>query len=114
MSTTRWAGRRPALLMAILLVAVLAACAAGAGGAPAFQDAGDEGAGAGGAPAELDGGDRAGGGEGEEEPGGGLFAPSEQRIVKTGEITLEVENVGEMIGRVRAMATTLNGYVGGS
>ncbi|HEX2766372.1 MAG TPA: DUF4349 domain-containing protein [Candidatus Limnocylindria bacterium] len=114
MSTTRWAGRRPALLMALLLVAVLAACAAGAGGAPAFQDAGDEGAGAGGAPAELDGGDRAGGGEGEEEPGGGLFAPIEQRIVKTGEITLEVENVGEMIGRVRAMATTLNGYVGGS
>lgn len=50
---------------------------------------------------------------GADEPNG-LFAPIEQRIVKTGEISLEVENVGEMIGRVRAMAASLSGYVGGS
>lgn len=41
-------------------------------------------------------------------------APIEQRIVKTGEITLEVEGVGEALGRVRALAVELGGYVGGS
>jgi hypothetical protein len=41
-------------------------------------------------------------------------APIEQRIVKTGEITLEVEQVGAAIGRVRAMVQELGGYVGGS
>ena len=40
--------------------------------------------------------------------------PIEQRIIKTGEITLEVGNVGEALGRVRAMAVELGGYVGGS
>ena len=43
-----------------------------------------------------------------------LAAPIEQRIVKTGEVTLEVGNIGEAIGRVRALATELSGYVGGS
>ena len=43
-----------------------------------------------------------------------LAAPIEQRIVKTGEISLEVEQVGEAIGRVRALAVELGGYVGGS
>ena len=43
-----------------------------------------------------------------------LAAPIEQRIVKTGEITLEVEQVGEALGRVRALAVELGGYVGGS
>ena len=41
-------------------------------------------------------------------------APIEQRIVKTGEVTLEVEQVGEALGRVRALAVELGGYVGGS
>jgi hypothetical protein len=43
-----------------------------------------------------------------------MAAPIEQRIVKTGEITLEVEQVGEALGRVRALAVELGGYVGGS
>ena len=43
-----------------------------------------------------------------------LAAPIEQRIVKTGEVTLEVEQVGEALGRVRALAVELGGYVGGS
>jgi hypothetical protein len=34
--------------------------------------------------------------------------------VKTGEVTLEVEQVGEALGRVRALAVELGGYVGGS
>lgn len=44
----------------------------------------------------------------------GSFALVEQRIVKTGEITLEVPNVAETLGRVRALVAELNGYVGGS
>lgn len=43
-----------------------------------------------------------------------LAAPVDQRIVKTGEVTLEVEQVGEALGRVRALAVELGGYVGGS
>jgi hypothetical protein len=43
-----------------------------------------------------------------------LAAPIEQRIIKTGEISLEVDNVGEALGRVRSMAVELGGYVGGS
>ena len=43
-----------------------------------------------------------------------LAAPLEQRIVKTGEVTLEVAQVGEALGRVRALAVELGGYVGGS
>ncbi|MGH2429319.1 MAG: DUF4349 domain-containing protein [Candidatus Limnocylindria bacterium] len=45
---------------------------------------------------------------------GGFAAPVEQRIIKTGEITLEVANVAESLGRIRAMVAELNGYVGGS
>jgi hypothetical protein len=43
-----------------------------------------------------------------------LAAPIERSIIKTGEITLEVANVGEALGRVRALAVELGGYVGGS
>jgi hypothetical protein len=38
----------------------------------------------------------------------------EQRIVKTGEVTLEVSSVADASGRVRAMVVTLGGYVGGA
>ena len=115
MSTTWQTRSWPALTVALLLVLALAAC----GSAGSVADGGNAlrgGEEPAGAPAEGEDGapqEGAGGGEGGEEPDG-LFAPIEQRIVKTGEITLEVENVGEMIGRVRAMAASLNGYVGGS
>jgi hypothetical protein len=73
----------------------------------------------------ADGGEDAGeptsGGTGDEAGGSGgpsgdgaLFELIEQRIIKTGEITLEVDNVGAMLGRVRALVTELSGYVGGS
>jgi hypothetical protein len=63
--------------------------------------------------------------EGEEEPTvgsggdgsselGGNFAPIEQRIIKTGEVGLEVDNVAVVLAQVRAMAVDLGGYVGGS
>jgi len=53
------------------------------------------------------------GGDGSAEPGGNS-APIEQRIVKTGEVGLEVENVAVVLAQVRAMAVDLGGYVGGS
>lgn len=44
----------------------------------------------------------------------GEFAPIEQRIVKTGEVGLEVDDVAVVLAQVRAMAVELGGYVGGS
>ena len=43
-----------------------------------------------------------------------LAAPVERQIIKTGEITLQVSNVANALGRVRSMALELGGYVGGS
>ena len=43
-----------------------------------------------------------------------LADPVERQIIKTGEITLQVPNVATALGRVRAMALQLGGYVGGS
>lgn len=96
-----------------LLVLVLAACGSGAsvglqpqngGDAVGQPDArGDEGE----APAPGD--DLAG------EDGGVAFEDlADRQIVKTGEITLEVESVASTVGAVRAMALQLGGYVGGS
>ena len=100
----------PALLV---LVLVLGACAAGSGEAALERpDAGEPGGAS--APGPADGSDDDGGvGEGpaSEDPN---FTLVEQRIVKTGEITLEVVNVAETLGRVRALVAELNGYVGGS
>ena len=39
---------------------------------------------------------------------------ADQRIIKTGEISIEVPDVAEALGRVRALALQLGGYVGGS
>lgn len=44
----------------------------------------------------------------------GDFAPIEQRIVKTGEVGLEVDDVTVILAQVRALAAELGGYVGGS
>jgi hypothetical protein len=96
----------------ILLALVLAACSA-AGTA----DVGDRLDGAGepaASAASEDGGAGTGNPSGGDEEQPPLSAPIEQRIVKTGEITLEVSNVGEALGRVRALAVELGGYVGGS
>jgi hypothetical protein len=81
------------------LVLVLAACTAAGGPQP---DARDEG---GAPPEEPDTG-----GTGED----GFSALVEQRIIKTGDITIEVDDVGAALAGVRALATRLDGYVGGS
>jgi hypothetical protein len=106
--------RLAALLLILVLGLILAACGAESAGAPDAAEREQGGA--------LPAASAAAGGTGgelgsEPDPDDAappLAAPIEQRIVKTGEVTLEVENVGEALGRVRAMAVELGGYVGGS
>jgi hypothetical protein len=113
--TRSTAARSVPLLLVIVLGVVLAAC----GSQAAFQDVGTNLDGAAEEPQasaardESQGGAPGSDGSGEE-GAPPLAAPIEQRIIKTGEITLEVANVGEALGRVRAMAVELGGYVGGS
>jgi hypothetical protein len=72
--------------------------ASGAGDAePGEQATGDEDAAAGGPAA-----------------GEAFAAPIEQRIIKTGEVSVEVPEVQTAVGQVRAFALELGGYVGGS
>ena len=52
-----------------------------------------------------------GGGPASEE---GNAAPIEQRIIKTGEVTVEVGDIPTAVGHVRAFVLELGGYVGGS
>ncbi|MCA1588012.1 MAG: DUF4349 domain-containing protein [Chloroflexi bacterium] len=106
------------LLAVIAVVAILAACSQGS-------------AGSGGGGADLDSGpgrgvvdeealDEARAGDGEVATGGGPEAPepnalpAEQRIIKTGEMAIEVERVASALARVRALAVDLGGYVGDS
>src|SRR5688500_4985415 len=109
---------RPAVLAAIsLLVVILAACAGQAGMAvPGEQEASaarDQAAGGSDAAAEepAAGDATIGGGPAGEE---GNAAPIEQRIIKTGEVTVQVTDVPVTVGRVRAFVLELGGYVGGS
>jgi tetrahydromethanopterin S-methyltransferase subunit G len=92
----------------VLLAVLLAAC--GAGSAP---QAGATVAGEPAASADGGNGEPAGGGAGQ---GDGVpFADLvDRKIIKTGEVTLEVPRVGAAIGEVRAMAASLRGYVAGS
>lgn len=84
---------------------VLAACSGGG----SFQNVGgDLGAGAT-VPPEPSG--AAGEGPGEAD---GFAVPAEQRIIKTGELTLEVDDVGTALAAVRSLAQQVGGYVGGS
>ncbi len=115
-----------ALLAPLALTVLLAACGVGAGGA----DSGVTGSGAqaGGAPAAGDedmARDRAALGDGavgetESTTGGGFepgvpnALPADQRIIKTGEISIEVERVATELAHVRALAIRLGGYVGDS
>lgn len=90
-------------VLGILFAAfVLAACAAASGPGAAPGDGRDVGSG----PA-TGGTDEGGNGE---QPA----SLTDQKIIKTGEITVEVPDVAAALGRVRAMAIQLGGYVGGS
>jgi hypothetical protein len=99
----------------IVLTMILAACGMSAS-APVEAGAS--------APADLPGGDGGqvpqpgasggNGGTGSGEEPDGEFAPIEQRIIKTGEVGIEVDNVPGVLAQVRALAVELGGYVGGS
>jgi hypothetical protein len=99
---------RTAFLVLIALSALLlAACQAAGPPVPGFGE--PEGGG------DLDGGpivDRPGDGLAGEPPafGGGEETP-DRSIIKTGEITVEVENVPETTGAVRALALELDGFI---
>lgn len=109
--TPRW---RPVALMLIALL--MAACGAAGQAVPGANDAAEREPPAAGEPAARE--PQSGADEGEQsgyEPGGEPLAQlAERRIIKTGEVTVEVGNVAEAIGRVRALVAELGGYVGGS
>jgi hypothetical protein len=104
-------------LLVLLVGSLLAACGSQSGASALAEQAagGDR---AVGVPAGS-----AGGGEAaleNEEAGGGPdgappnAVPIEQRIIKTGEVGLLVDNVAATLARVRGMAVEMGGYVGGS
>jgi hypothetical protein len=95
----------------LAVVSLLAACAsAGSARAPAGASSG---AGGEQPAAEEPGGD--GDFAGGEAIGGVPLADlAERKIVRTGEVTLEVPAVGSAVGELRAMALALGGYVSGS
>jgi hypothetical protein len=94
----------------LLILAVLAGCAA-AGTSPAV----DEGRGAVGGGVEQPAASvPAGAGPVPGRGSNGEAVPIEQRIIKTGEVGIEVDNVATVLARVRAIALELGGYVGGS
>lgn len=101
-------------LAVLVLSAVLAACGAGAGALPPGEDLGGQPVGEG--RNDGDGGQAPGGEAPGEAPGDGVAFEdlADRQIVKTGEMTLEVESVASAVGAVRAMALQLGGYVGGS
>jgi predicted small lipoprotein YifL len=106
---------RIAASVLVVLVLSLAVAACGASG-PGLLPVSQEDAAADGEADEGSGGSGRDGAPEPEAPSGGdaFLALIEQRIVKTGEISLEVDNVAEVLARVRSLVAELNGYVGGS
>lgn len=110
--STRRISSSSVLALLLLMAFVLGACAsAGSGlnGEPPSRDTGGTGAALGeaGAPPVLGG----------VADGKGDFSTADlaaRRIVKTGEITIEVPNVTVALAQVRTLALKLGGYVGGS
>ena len=103
-----------AMVVAILVtVLALAACSAGT----AAQAAPSAGAAGGGNPVPAEPADNGGKGQGLDYSNGGdgtLADIAERKIVKTGEITLQVPGVGAAVGELRAIALSLDGYVSDS
>jgi uncharacterized protein DUF4349 len=115
-SPIRRTGRRPiprsaTILGLLALVLALAACGAGSA---LFANVGENLQGPDTAPGAQPARDAplpgtVSGGDGKQ-----VASLADQRIIKTGEISIEVPDVGAALGRVRAMALELGGYVGGS
>ncbi len=111
--------RWPIALALLLLIVIVVACGSQSAAVPpangaAEADVAEQGlvgasAGTGEEPAADEGST-----DGGPASGGGNAAPIEQRIIKTGEVTVEVVDVQATVGRVRAFVLELGGYVGGS
>ena len=101
-SRRRHSSRVPLLLGVLSAALLLAACSAA--GAPQFGNVGDNLVDGVPAPVDATGGDK----------GAASANLADRKIIKTGEVTIEVPNVAAALGRVRAMALTLGGYVGAS
>jgi hypothetical protein len=107
----------PAALALLLLGILIAGCGSQAQMAemPAGAEAAASAPNGVGEPADEEAagasGDNAGGGPAAAR---GNAAPIEQRIIKTGEVSVEVPEVQTAVGQVRAFALELGGYVGGS
>jgi hypothetical protein len=99
-STRRFSAKSLAMAGLFALAFTIAGCS-GAGAGP--QNVGDN---LGGAP-----GEQPGDGSGSGDQGASL---TDRKIIKTGEISLEVPDVARALARVRALALELGGYVGGS
>jgi len=115
-SARRHSARSFAILSLMMLAFAVAACSAAS---PIFQNVGEDlkGGGTGPGAQPADGRDLGGvpvPGIGTGEDGNGVASLADQKIIKTGEITVEVPDVPSALGRVRAMAVELGGYVGGS
>jgi hypothetical protein len=104
----RLPGSRSLLAIGVVLSAIMLAACASAGALPAGERAGYT-------SADLKGAAPAA----QPSPGVGfdstaLAKAAERQIVKTGEVTIEVSNVPTAVGKVRALAVSLGGYVGDS
>lgn len=108
---TRW---RIAAIGSVILVLLLTLAACGGGAAigddlsPVDNGAGER--------TDTDGEQPAAGDEGSRGDDGAVSFEdlANRQIIKTGEITIEVETVSSAVGAIRAMALQLGGYVGGS
>lgn len=113
----RW--RLPAIgSIVLVLTLVLAACGSGAG---VFQNVGEDLSRGDAPPAPADAAPSAAsedgfqGGNGRRDGAPVSFEDlANRQIIKTGELTVEVENVSSVVGAIRAMALEMGGYVGGS
>ena len=99
---------RPTIVALALILILLSACSS-AGSAPSADAAGQGGAAPSAAAEESNGGDVSGDGDAP-----GLAALAQQRIIKTGEIGVEVDNVASALAAVRVLAAEIGGYIGGS
>jgi hypothetical protein len=108
----RLAAHRPlVVVLLVLLAAFITACSAGSSGGQAAPSARDEAAEEG-RGTSGDGTDAGGAPPLAGEPNAAPAA--EQRIVRSGEITIEVDGVSTALARVRSLADELGGYVGDS
>jgi hypothetical protein len=103
----RFAGSRSLMAISIVLLAIILAACASAGGSPGTAVFGNVAADRkGGAP--LPAASAAG------NVSDAVAQSAQRQIVKTGEVTIEVSNVPTAAGKIRALAVSLGGYVGDS